>query len=248
VAKRWAEWLNCCLIPKSPWRATRVKTAFAIVSTLLSVSFASAHFVFILPPTDGQSARVVLSDTPSADPKASAESLTIKSLSGVSSSGEKVDVARPSFEKALGTWLFPRETQLGAGVCTSINYGVVNRGEGDRYLIRHHAKLVVDLDKAANLPPAPLEIAPRPLGGGVAFTIQWNGKPLTTADVMVFEPGATAWKILKTDLNGTTATFTTPGLYAARVAQIDPTPGEFEGRRYKSVKHYSTVTVSLRAK
>jgi len=220
-----------------------------ILAPLAMALFATqsfAHFIFILPPTDAQPARVVLSDTPVIDPKATAEGLALKSANLVRTDGQKAEL-KLTVDKATGTWTLPKGESLTGMVTTSLDYGVVNRGEGERHLIRHHAKLVVDLAMMPmELPVLPLDIAPRRTADGVNFLVTVGGKPLPNVELMIHEPGHTKMKVVKTDLSGFTPNFTTTGEYAARVGYSDPTPGEFEGRRHRGTKHYSTLMLTMK--
>lgn len=198
---------------------------------------AGAHFVFILPARDGKSATAVFSDTPAPDDKVSRKAVELKAARAVNAKGELVEL------KPDAGWKF----DLPDGVVelrATIEYGVVNRGEGHLIRIRHHARAV--LGKASDTGAAPLEITPVAGGGGTAFRVTFNGKPLAGADVTVYEPESDVLKVMKTDADGLTAGFRKPGRYAARVPHIDPTAGEHDGRRYAATHHYATLVMGVK--
>jgi len=223
-----------------------MKFLIALASLGVSLASASAHFIFILPPLNGSPARVVLNDGPIPDPKASLEAFPLKEFAVLADDGKPTEKKlTPVKDKSASFWAFDADANLGAGIAASIDYGVVNRGEGERYLVRHHAKLVQTLSATLQPTGLPIEITPKQEGSGIAFIVTINQKPAANYDVVVYEPDHAKVKVAKTDLAGQTATFSTAGTYAVRVSTTDATAGEFEGRRYKAVKHYSTLVVAL---
>ncbi len=223
-----------------------MKFLIALASLGVSLASASAHFIFILPPLNGSPARVVLNDGPVPDSKASLEAFPIKEFTVLANDGKSSEKKlTPVKDKSESFWAFDAHANLGAGIVSSIDYGVVNRGEGERYLVRHHAKLVHALSATLQPIGLPIEITPKPVGSGVAFLVTINQKPAANVDVIVYEPDQAKVKVVKTDLAGQTPTFSTTGTYAVRISQTDATAGEFEGRRFKAVKHYSTLVVTL---
>ena len=214
-----------------------------IVTVLLATAFANsaaAHFVFLLPPTDGKTATAVFSDTPAKDEKVETGKIEFKSAQVISPSGKATTV---SVEPMSGGWRIPVTDDI-AEVRTTVEYGVVNRGEGHVIRIRHHARLILG-DTADGKPASAFDIAPVTVSSGTAFRVTFDGKPVAGADVTVHEPGADGMKVLKTDPDGMTPAFAKPGQYSARAMNVDKTPGEFEGRKYGTTHNYATVTVTV---
>lgn len=211
-----------------------------IVTVILASVFANAaaaHFVFILPPTDGKTVAVIFSDTPVKDEKIETKKIELKTAEIVLKGGKvkPVDVVPEA-----GGWRVPVGADT-AQVRATLEYGVMNRGVGQAVRLRHHARLLLG-DVADPKPAAPFDLTPVKVPSGIAFLVTFEGKPVAGADVTVHEPDSTARKVMKADANGITPGFAKPGRYSARATHIDKTPGEFEGRKYLVTHHYATVT------
>jgi len=202
---------------------------------------AAAHFVFILPPTDGKTASVIFSDIPTKDEKVETKKIEFKTAQVVSTVGKMKSV---NVEAEVGGWRVPVGADT-AEVRATVEYGVVNRGAGQAIRLWHHARLILS-EVAETKPAAPFDITPVKVSSGVAFRVTFNGKPVAGADVTVHEPDAKEHKVLKADATGLTPGFAKAGRYSARAMHIDKTPGEFEGRKYLVTHAHATVTVVVK--
>jgi len=202
---------------------------------------AAAHFVFILPPTDGKTVSVIFSDTPAKDEKVEIGKIEFKTAQLVSAAGKTKSVA---VEPEAGVWRVPVESDT-AEVRATVEYGVVNRGGGNAIRLRHHARLILG-EVAEAAPAAPFDITPVKVSSGIAFRVTFAGKPIAGVDVTVHEPDTKQRKVLKTDASGQTPGFAKPGRYSARAMHADKAPGEFEGRKYLVTHDYATVTVAVK--
>lgn len=128
-------------------------------------------------------------------------------------------------------------------------YGVMTRGGSEPYLLQYYAKTypfpLTGTWKAVNNPERlPLEIVPTVNGSTVVFTVQFNGKPVADSAVTIVGPG------IESKIEGTTnasGEFRTDlpkgGVFSIRAKHVDNTSGEFEGKAYKEVRNYSTLTL-----
>jgi uncharacterized GH25 family protein len=139
-----------------------------------------------------------------------------------------------------------------AAVC---RYGVIQRGKSEPFLLHYDAKTFILPDKKPSAPLAlldkawdklPLEIVPvssradRP-----RVRVLWQGKALAGAEVVLLVPGREENVEGKTDKDGLfplTAP-TAAGLYGIRVLHKEAREGEFNGKKYKEVRHYATLTL-----
>lgn len=201
---------------------------------------APAHYFFVLSPTDGGAARLVLSDTPEADAGARVDVALGGRFSGSDSAGH-VSLLVP---RAGGEgWLALGEPEAAVGeVFGTVEYGVVLRGQPEPVLIVHHPRAVFPGFTANAHTDRPLEITPASKAAGIAFLVTAGGKPVVAAEVVVYAPGEKRPKVVRTGPDGLTPSFDRPGSYAARASLTEDRAGEFQGRAYKQVRHYATLT------
>ncbi|MBN9524428.1 DUF4198 domain-containing protein [bacterium] len=133
----------------------------------------------------------------------------------------------------------------------SVNYGVMQKGEGKMYLLAYHPKAVVGAVAADKLvigeKAVPAEIVPVAVGSEVRFQFRAAGKAVTDAEVTVIGPDGKSAKA-KTDATGHTPGFPATGRYGAWAKHIVPTAGEHGGKKYEEARHYATLVVDLSAK
>ena len=215
-----------------------------IVPVLLAFAFATpaaAHFVFLLPPGDGKSATAIFADIPTKDEAVETGKIEFKTAQVVSTSGKTATVA---VQPEAGGWRVPVAADT-AEVWATVEYGVVNRGEGHVIRLRHHARLLLG-DASAGKATTAFDIAPVRVPSGVAFRVTFDGKPVAGAEVTVHEPDSDQRKVLKADPDGLTPAFAKPGRYCVRAMHVDKTPGEFEGRKYAVTHSHATATVVVK--
>jgi len=216
-------------------------TAFAFALILPAV--APAHFLFVIPTGTEQPLAVAWSDGPLPDPKAGTESLT-----GAAAKTFDSQWAEATLEpaKAEGVWRSLPLSSKAKHATVKAEYGLVNRGEGQLFLIRYLAKWSATAEFAPAEPTLPLELTAIRGTGGLQFMATQGTKLLASTEVTIYEPVTAKLRTVKTDAQGLTPSFTPAGKYAARVAWKDATEGEYEGRKYRGTYYYSTLTVEYR--
>ncbi len=127
-------------------------------------------------------------------------------------------------------------------------YGVVAKG-GEPFLLKYYAKTYPSVlpgtwHAVKDTERLPLEVVPSSKGTQTEFEVLWNGKPLAGAAVTVTGPG------IQSKLEGTTdesgrfvCELTQPGVFSVRAKHSEATAGTLEDKEYKSVRHYSTLTL-----
>ena len=88
---------------------------------------------------------------------------------------------------------------------------------------------------------------PRVAGSRVELTVLWKGKPLAGAEVVVAGPGISTLKEPSDSERRVAATLGENGLYSVRAKHIEAARGISDGKEYGSIRHYSTLTVSVNA-
>jgi uncharacterized GH25 family protein len=223
------------------------------VAVLLAVAPPTrAHFVWILPPDqEGQPARVVFSDSLQPDKPELLKKIAHTELFFIDKEGKTTPVKLTGGKDALEAALTPGQgSGLLAGVC---RYGVVQRGQTEPFLLLYYPKSVVNISANGSLrtlltqacDKLPLQVV---AGDGTSIRVLWQGKPLAGAEVMVLKPGQEKPTEGKSDSEGSLqlGEFGERGLVGIRVSHVEATAGELNGKAYKLVKHYATLTFPLK--
>jgi hypothetical protein len=227
-----------------------------LCSALLCLAAAAApahgHFIWIVPG-EGGTVRLVFSDSPKPDDPALLAKIAHAQLMVRGTDGTlappQLKQAKDALEAAVpGTGL--REV---AAVC---QYGVVQRGKAEAFLLKYYAKGFVGVQPERGVPglfwqswdKLPLEIVPlEDKGDRSAARVLWHGKPLAEAEFVLLVPGKDKPVEGKTDADGLIA-LPRPsggGTYAIRVKHTEAKDGELGGKKYKEVRHYATLTLEI---
>jgi hypothetical protein len=210
---------------------------------------ARAHFVWIVPDQAG--ALVVFSDNLLPDANVPVTKIAGTELFIIGEGG-KATALKAAQEKNAYRVAAPAKGQPAVigGVC---RYGVVQKGKAEPFLLVYCAKGLVGgtLKDAPEgfvqpTPRLPLEIVL--IEGKGKARLLWQGKPLAGAEVAVLPPGEAEPTEGKTDKNGTfmLATPKVAGVYAIRARHVEPKEGDHDGKKYKEVRYYSTLTFAMR--
>ena len=129
---------------------------------------------------------------------------------------------------------------------TSQQYGIYGTA-----LLKYHAKRVRgttpdELNSAGTSKELKLEIVPQVKGDEVEFTVLWDGKPLAEADVTTFLEEKDPVEH-KTDKDGhVTIKSDGGGLVGALANTMEKDQaGELDGKPYKGLMHYASLTFNL---
>jgi len=216
----------------------------AAVALALTVAFATAHMVYVVPAKDAKTATIVFSD--SLDPDEEVPIEKIKALKLTAVAGGKAAAVEHKTEKHSLSATLPADTKLVYG---SVTYGLFTRGEKPALLV-YHPKAILGgaTGKDATVgEKAATEIVPVADGGKVKFQFIVSGKPVAEADVNVALPDGKKEKV-KTDKEGFTPAFDAAGRYAVYAKHVETKAGEVDGKKYEQVSHYATLVADAPAK
>jgi hypothetical protein len=150
-----------------------------------------------------------------------------------------------------GAWVAPLEGEGPCSVEAECIYGTFDRGAGPMMLEYYAKSLHGDskeaLGKLGRSEKLAFDVTPEFVGDDkVKLTVLWQGSAVGDADVTVIGPND-ADQQLKTDGAGTVEfAAKNGGLYAVRAFKNEPeTAGEHNGKAYKGVRRYSTLTFEL---
>jgi hypothetical protein len=177
-----------------------------------AANLARAHFVFVVPQAGGASANVFISETLEPDPQVdigivSGTKLSLRDLNGKESA--------LSLTKSGGVFTVPLR---GSGLRVIHGRADLGISGGDQpYLLIYHPKTILGDAFAAKSVvggDVPVEIVPVGKAGSLMLKLVARGKPLAGEEVTVIQPDGKE-KLVKTDKDGQTETFTQTGRYGA---------------------------------
>jgi hypothetical protein len=211
---------------------------------------APAHFVWIVPAPakDKVTARVIFSDTLRPDSPDLLKKIAHAKLFVRNPSGEATAVKHTADKGALVVTVPPGPHAVLA-IC---RYGVITRG-GEPFLLNYYAKTFTGLDAKGARPgdfthktwdSFPLEVVPMRTKGGPAVRVLWHGKPLAGAEIVLLVPGKDEGVERTSDKEGLVKLEggDKPGMYGVRARHVEKKEGKHEGKAYRSVRHYATLT------
>lgn len=210
----------------------------------LAAATAHAHFVFVVPAPDGAAATVVLSEDLTPDEAVDIAKVAPLKLTVRDAAGKDQPVGHTAGKHALTAQIPGSGPRVVFG---SVNYGVMQKGEGKPYLLAYHPKAVIGAvaaDRLAVGAPLPVELVPVAASGKVRFKLVAAGKPVPDAEATVLKPGGSPAK-LKTNADGLTDAVEGAGRYGAWARFAEPKAGELAGKKYDEVRHYATLVVDV---
>jgi N-acetylneuraminic acid mutarotase len=224
--------------------------ALLMLSTLLAIpAAAQAHFLWVVTEPDGktQVARVYFSESASPDdPKLLDKVLKAQAWAIGDRRGQPTELKLEKKEDAL-------EADLGADlrqapVVIKHTYGVLTRGE-ESFLLNYYAKgypfgLPGSWRAIADAELLPFEVVAKIDDSGMALKVLWQGEPAAGETVTIEGPGLSAKIEGTTDDKGVFhVRLPNAGLYSIRAKHVETRAGEHDGKAYKSVRHYTTLSL-----
>jgi N-acetylneuraminic acid mutarotase len=224
---------------------------FAVILSLILAwpTFSHAHFIFLL--TDATSPngklKVYFGDAAEPDDPALLDKIAKAEAWIVGGRGEPKPLALTKGADSLEAELSGAARQ--STVILRHNYGVLSKGGAEPFLLKYYAKthpfaltgtwrIVKDSERL------PLEIVPTADGAGTMLAVHWRGQPLAGATVTVVGAG------IESKIEGTTneagnvrIDLPRSGVFSIRAKHTEAAEGLHDGKEYKSVRHYSTLTL-----
>jgi uncharacterized protein DUF4198 len=225
---------------------TTVLLAAAVVASATS---ARAHFLWIAPdesPKEGR-VHVYFSESPEPDDPELLGRLKGLKLQEISAGDKPHVLELTRGENSLVA--IPVGKTPAQSFSLDHTYGLLSRG-GEDFLLVYHGRMYPADSKNQWTPPSadqqlPLELIPHIADGRLTVRVLWQGQPLAGADVRAIPAGAEPIDG-KSDAAGQ---FSVPasgsGRYALRAKYVEQRAGEREGKKYATVRHYSTLVVTI---
>jgi hypothetical protein len=227
-----------------------MKHRFAsVVAFTLAATTAQAHFVWIVPDKEGATAQVVFSEIPEPDSPKFLDKIAKTQLYLRHADNREVPLKWTRGKEAYQVALPGEGPRTVGGVCC---YGVTQRGDSDPFLLMYYAKAHLARETGRKPLPStawerlPLEIVQAKGNDLERFQVLWQGKPVAGAEVVFLPPGQDKLEKRTTDKAGMfdLGSFKA-GVYGIRARHVEDKDGEHEGKKYKEVRHYTTLVVQV---
>lgn len=213
---------------------------------LLAIQATQAHFIFLIPPESNAkqpTVQVVFAEQPEPDNAELMKRITSTKLF-LNSEGKSKPVAYQTKGAAFVAKLPPKYQGVVEAVCT---YGVLARGDNDPFLLNYYAKTIVqNTDNRKSLSQTSKRLTLDVVlakDGSQTGQVLWQGKPVADAEVVINAPSLRR----KKTLTNSKGEFQFPKLpknelIAIRARHIESKSGEYQSKKYKDSRHYTTLT------
>jgi hypothetical protein len=233
-----------------------MRMTLAACLLLVLAGFSRAHFIWLTPEKDKNTALMIFSDSLEPDVKVPITKIAQTKL--FARVGAKGETAKVNVDEAKNAYRVSLDKDVAGpymigGVC---QYGVVSKGKNDPYRVVYYPKLVV-LGGALKEHPAwltegtsalRLEIVAADKKGKAR--VIWNGKPAADVEVELTVPGIAKTIARKTDADGLfdLTAAAANGVYGIRAAFIEAQEGVLGGKKYTEIRHHATASFEARLK
>ena len=221
----------------------------ALAAAFIWTQSASAHFLWLLTGSEKapNKVQVFFGEAAEADDPALLEKVAKAEVWSVGGRGEPKLLTLTKGEEALEAEL--AGPARGSTLILKHNYGVLAKGGAEPFLLMYYGKTHPSalpgmwraVKDDARLP---LEIVPTNDGSSTLLQVTWKGKPLAGSTVTVVGPG------IDKKLEGTTdeagnfrCELPKAGTFSIRAKHTETAEGKQDDKEYKSVRHYSTLTL-----
>ncbi len=235
-----------------PRNLSRILSFACSVAFVMATTRCEGHFLWIKTVTvDGKpQALLFFNESPSDESYHFPEKLSKTKLWSRAADGKQTEVTTNGIDTEDRVGLIgPISDPETPVLQTTQQYGIYGRS-----LLFYHAKHVRgttadELNAAGASKELKLEVVPKLKEGDVELTVLWDGKPLAGADVTVFAGDKDPVELKTGD--GGHASFKPEGGGLVGVlanTMEQEKAGELDGKPYKGVMHYATLTFNLPAK
>ena len=206
---------------------------------------ARAHFIFVLPDSEGTEARVILSETLEVDDDI--DPALVDGVELVTRDGAGAEGAIPLVRDGE-TRLVKLGEKLRGAIHGRLTHGVMAHGPKP-FLVVYHPKACFGypFGSAARIGgESPAEIVPAGHPGAVRFRLLSRGEPVADAKMIVLLPDGEQKEVV-TDVEGRSPVFHAAGRYGAWARHVVAAPGEHAGEAYVEERHYPTIVIDVPA-
>jgi N-acetylneuraminic acid mutarotase len=224
-------------------------TVVAALAVVTSGATAQAHFLWIAPDSSPTEKRVhvYFSETPEPDNPALLSRLRGLKVEQISASGKSQELEIKHADDSLIAAPVGNESPQAYGL--TYTYGVHSRN-GETYLLVYHARMYPETTRNRWNAPAPdqrlpLELVPSLVQGKLTVRTLWQGQPVAAAEVKAVPAGGDEMEGTSNSAGEFAVSATQAGTYAFRAKYVEKIAGEREGKKFQTIRHYSTLVVTI---
>lgn len=147
-----------------------------------------------------------------------------------------------------GSWSVTKGSNAWQGLEAVCDYGVVTKRESPfwlKYYAKYIDRVALNNQVLCQSEKLPLDMVPSQQGDGIALQVTMDGKPVAGAEVTIVDDANEQQK-LTTDATGRVVLRNPKSaVYSVRAKWVEEKSGENEGKKYESIRHYSTMALNL---
>lgn len=208
---------------------------------------AEAHFIWLKTSgTDSAKVHVYFGESAEPDDPALLGKIATAEAWAFGGRGEPKSLTLTAKSDALEAPLTAEQRH--ATIALRQTYGVIEKG-GESFLLKYYAKtypspLAGSWKSVGDQERLPLEVTPEYHGKQLKLKVNFQGKPVDKSQVVIVGPGIKEKIEGVTDDAGVfTCEISQAGTFSIRAKHVEATAGKHLDREYKSVRHYSTLTL-----
>ena len=224
-------------------------TVVAALVVVTTAATAQAHFLWIAPDSSPKEKRVhvYFSETPEPDDPALLSRLRGLKVEQISASGKSQELEIKHADDSLVAAPVGKESPQAYGL--TYTYGVHSRN-GETYLLVYHARMYPETTRNRWNAPAsdqrlPLELVPLLVHGKLTVRMLWQGQPVAAAEVKAVPARGGEIEGTSNSAGEFAVSANQAGTYAFRAKYVEKIAGEREGKKFQTIRHYSTLVVTI---
>lgn len=228
-----------------------IATALALTMVITFGLSAQAHFVWVALSPEANQASLYFGEGPEPSEAFLLDRVKQAEVYARTADGRYIPLKlEKEAEGANGRWTVTQKDARWDGLEALCDYGVSEKGKSPFWL-KYYAKYLDNQSlKNSTLCESeklPLDVIPSQAGDGIRLRVQFHGKPVEGAEVVITDDVYNETK-LTTDADGNVLLKAPKAVeYTVRAKWVEETSGEKEGKKYESIRHYSTVALNLSA-
>lgn len=222
--------------------------ALLLVATL--TLSAQAHFVWVAISQEGSTASLYFGEGPFPSEADLLDNVASAEAFARTADGKYVPVKlrKKIDDDGDGSWTVTQDGanwQVMEAVC---DYGVLAKGDAPfwlKYYGKYADSSTLEDRTLCESEKLTLDVVPSKTDEGIQFQAFFHGKPVQGCELVIYDDTADPQK-LTTDSRGTVLLKDLkPVIYSVRAKWVEDKAGEKDGKKYDSIRHYSTISLNL---
>ncbi|PQO44765.1 DUF4198 domain-containing protein [Blastopirellula marina] len=232
----------------------RFRRSFALALLLVAtLTFsAQAHFVWVAISDDGSTASLYFGEGPFPSEAALLGHVAQSEAFARTADGKYVPLKleKKIEEDGDGSWSVTQDGSPWQGMEAVCDYGVLAKGDAPfwlKYYGKHADASTLKNKTLCESEKLALDIVPSKTDEGIQLKALFHGKPVEGCEFVIYDDTADPQE-RTTDAQGNVLLKDLkPVIYSVRAKWVEEKSGEHDGKKYDSIRHYSTVSLNLTA-